>query len=764
MRNTGHRALTAGWTLWFTAIGDTVSADPAFAVRRVTGSLHAVTAPVSLGPLAPGHTVSIAIDHPGAVLRDDKGPTGPYLTTAQDAAHALAISHFTRKGPRRATPGAPAMLYADPAQTYRDNQAWQQAVAVPPVLPTPKVWQISGAATFPARLAAPRIGAGLAGEAVMARRLAAAGGKGLSFAVAIGPVAGEMSAEAYHLSIGTKGVALTGVSAAGVAYGLGALEQILRAARAHGGRLQALEINDAPRFPHRGLMIDVARNFREPSEIRRIIDLMAALRLNRLHLHLTDDEGWRLEIPALPELTTVGARRGHFTSGVKNNEGLPPAVGSGPDVHDRHGSGYFTGADYVGLLRYAAARHIEVIPEIDMPGHARAAIRAMAARDAAHPEEHGRFRLSDPDDTSHYVSAQGYTDNALDPSLPSSLRFVEVVVDELARLHDRAGVPLRRLHIGGDEVAAGAWQGSPAAKAQLAASGAVPALDPATPAGKAALWSAFFAKVLAVLAPRGIAATGWDELGVVPGTSTANPAFAKPGTTVQLWSNGAVEAGLDTRLLAAGYDLILSPASDLYLDMAQAPDPEEPGHDWARPLPLAQVFAYDPELAHPRAGGGQGHLLGIEATLFSETVRGGERLDRMLMPRLLAVAERAWAPQPAWAREADPERRKAAWREDWGRFSRQLGETALPALAERFAWRYRIPAPGAVVEGRMVRANVGWPGLTLHFERGARQASARSPVMSGPLMAGPVAAGRMTIVAVAPDGRTSAPTTIDAAP
>ena len=453
----------------------------------------------------------------------------------------------------------------------------------------------------------------------------------------------------------------------------------------------------------------------------------------------------------------MGARRGHFSDPSKGwNDRLPPAVGSGPDVHDRHGSGYFTGADYVDLLRYAAARHIEIIPEMDMPGHARAAVRAMAVREAAHPEEHGRYLLSDPGDTSHYLSPQGYSDNAMDIALPSALTFVETVVDELARLHARAGVPLRRMHIGGDEVAAGAWAASPAAKTQLAAAG----LDPASAEGKAALWTAFFAKVQAMLSPRGIKATGWDELGMIPGSPVANPALAKAGTVVQVWSNGAIAEGLDTRLRAAGYDIVLSPASDLYLDMAQSADPEEPGHDWVRPLPMALLHAYDPEDGAHRSQPLPGHILGIEATLFSETVRGNERLDRMLMPRLVAVAERAWAPRPGWAGESDPVRRQSAWQDDWGRFSRQLGESALPVVTRRLAWRYRIPAPGAVVERGQVLANAAWPGLSLHYERGARPVSAVSPVWTGPISA----EGKLTIIAVAPDGHASAPIITGTAP
>src|SRR5881628_3102806 len=138
--------------------------------------------------------------------------------------------------------------------------------------------------------------------------------------------------------------------------------------------LLAIRVVDAPRFGYRGFMLDVARNFHPKPVVLRTLDLLARYKLNVFHLHLTDDEGWRIELPSLPALTAVGARRGHT---LDSGTHLPPAFGSGPDVDRPWGSGFYSRADYVEILRYAAARHIEVIPEIEMPGHARAAIKSM---------------------------------------------------------------------------------------------------------------------------------------------------------------------------------------------------------------------------------------------------------------------------------------------------------------------------------------------------------------------------------------------------
>jgi hexosaminidase len=220
----------------------------------------------------------------------------------------------------------------------------------------------------------------LANEAALARSLfpASLPAGGAPLRLKVGTVAGQASPEAYSLTIrADSGIAIVGNSAAGVAYGLQTLRDLLPLPGAAESALPELAIVDAPRFGYRGFQLDVARNFHGKQTVFKWLDLMARYKLNTFHFHLTDDEGWRLEIAGLPELTSIGAVRGHSARpGVR----LQPAYGSGPDPRDAHGSGYFSRADYIEILRYAQARHIEVIPEFEMPGHARAAVQAMQAR------------------------------------------------------------------------------------------------------------------------------------------------------------------------------------------------------------------------------------------------------------------------------------------------------------------------------------------------------------------------------------------------
>lgn len=761
IRNAGKVPLAKGWTLWFNSIGDNAGADRDLPVHRIVGSLFAVDPAGGLPALQPGQSLTIPLDHPGSIPRDDKAPSMPYVVPSDDPGHPFVLKYYQKQGLRRETPGAPATLFTDPAVTFATNPDWSaiSGASIAPVLPEPRSWRRGATRWLVKGLGRPSFGPGLRVQAAFASRLPGAGRGRLPFRVEIDSRLMAVSSEAYELTIdqGT-GIRLKGATPAGVFYGLQSLDQILFTASQSDGSLllPTLEIRDAPRFAYRGLLIDVARNFRTPAEMRRVIDLMARFKLNRLHLHLSDDEGWRLAIPALPELTRIGARRGHA---VGMSDRLPPAFGSGPDVGKAPGSGFYSGAEYVALLRYAHARAITVVPEIDTPGHSRAAIVSMKARAAARPDEHGRYLLSDPGDRSVYQSPQGFSDNALDPGLGSADAFVETVLTELVRLHRAAGVPLKVMHIGADEVPAGAWQHSPAAQARLASIGDANG-------GHAALWNDWFDRVDAMLRRHGIDAMGWEELGLTAGGGgiAVNPHFAGRGMTVEVWNDLPGSEGLGNLLANAGYRVVLAPARSLYFDMAQAPDPSEPGHDWANILPLSGVFAFDPLTREPGVpmltDKGRANIAGIEGALFSETVTSTARLDHMLMPRLLALAERAWAPSPAWAGMTDGPA-AAARKTDFARFSKLLGDSILPYVESRFPnLAYSMPAPGVRIDGSALQANYAWPGVTLRYVHGTANPRPDSPVLTGTIPAD----GPVTIAAFTRAGRMSAPVTIGPLP
>lgn len=760
LSNAGKAPLGAGWWLYFSAIAGAVTGEQADGSRieQVNGTLYRLR-PGREQALAPGQSLRLQLQHEDALLLVDKAPQDPYLVFDTQPAQALAIADYRVLPPSRPEHfqlGDKRIDPVGPQALYERYAAWAEPPASAPaaLLPTPLRlrpgsgelrWQGMPAISAPAalraevalarRLLAPRLGGGLDG---------ALGKPGLQLALGTpAELGGLRSPEAYALNIDAReGVRIVGASAAGVARGLQSLRSLAEPidGAPRGLRLPVLRIEDEPRFAYRGLMLDVARNFQDKQTVLALIELMARYKLNKLHLHLSDDEGWRLEIAGLPELTAVGARRGHGSDPLAL---LPSAHGSGPDAADPHGSGFYSRTDYIEILRHAAAHHVQVIPEIDMPAHARAAVVAMEARHrrlaAAGDPRAAQYRLRDPGDRSVYRSAQQHNDNVMDPGLESTYAFIEHVLRELARLHATAGVPLQLMHVGGDEQPAGAWSASPASQALIRARGL---------AGSAGLWDYFFERVATIVQRHGAALAGWEELGARRervGTAELlrpNPRFLGRDLTLYVWNNLSGAEDLAYRLANAGYRTVLAPATHLYFDMAHLRHPEEPGHNWAAYADLDTVFALQP-LDMLAASGVAGQALepaarariaGLQGTLFSETMRTPARIEQLLMPRMLALAERAWAAAPAWEGEADAARAAALRQRDLARFMHQLGRQELARLdRDGPALNYRIAPPGLKrVDGRVL-ANHQLPGFTLRYTSDGSEPHAGSRVVTGPI-------------------------------
>ncbi|MBV9528449.1 family 20 glycosylhydrolase, partial [Sphingomonas sp.] len=264
------------------------------------------------------------------------------------------------------------------------------------------------------------------------------GAAGPELRIRVNPT-GRAKPESYSLTASHGMITVAAADASGARYALESLAQ--EAARGQ-GLLRPIEIEDAPRFGFRGLEIDLARNFHSKAEILKLIEQMGRYKLNTIHLHLGDDEGWRLAIARFPELTEVGGYRCWDPSETRC---LLPELGSGPD-RDTPVNGFLTRADYIDILKAARARGITVIPSFDMPGHSRAAIHSMEVRyhrliALGRKAEAERFRLLEPGDTTQYRSVQNYNDNTLNVCLDSTYRFIDAVMDDIAALHAAAGVP-----------------------------------------------------------------------------------------------------------------------------------------------------------------------------------------------------------------------------------------------------------------------------------------------------------------------------------
>jgi hexosaminidase len=773
-----------GWAIYFNAVHEPLpgTVQGGVAIERVTGDLQRIVPGAGFPGVAPGETARFEYLTP-LLTNLSFAPVGPYVVFDEAPAQGRPITDYVavpfERSPQH---GRDPRVVTPQAQYALDAAARDVPVeALPPVFPTPLSLQKREGelrlVALPSVEAPPelRAEAAFVGE-YLRPFFARPGVKGTPpLRLETGKIEGQDSPEAYELVVDpTEGIRIRGASPAGVFYGLQSLRCLLPVAPtpAKGVTLPALAIVDAPRFGYRGFMLDVARNLHPKASVLRTLDLMARYKLNVFHFHLTEDEGWRVEIPSLPELTAVGARRGHT---LDSSLFLPPAYGSGPDVDRPYGSGFFSRADYVEILKYAAARHIEVIPELEMPGHARAAIKAMEARfralsAAGDAEGAKRYLLSDPEDRSEYTSAQLYHDNVMNPALASTYAFVERVVQDLVEIHREAGVPLRNLHMGGDEVPGGVWERSPAAAAFLKEKGLGSVDD---------LWYAFYSRVAEILKAHGLPLSGWEEIGLrktrLDGQPKMipNPGFAERGWRAYVWNNavGGGAEDLAYRMANAGYDVVLCPVSNLYLDLAWNQNPEETGLDWGGYVDLRKPFEFIPfdyyrNVRLDRHGRpvdpsvllgkdrltdyGRSHILGIQGNLWSETLNGEGKLDYKLVPKIFGLAERAWAKEPDWARETDEGKSASLFRDAWSVFVNVLGKRELPRLdRESPPWNYRIPKPGLKVADGQVRTSLEIPGFALRYTTDGSEPTAESREVKGPI---PVA-GDVRVAAFDTNGR-----------
>ncbi|WP_369035588.1 MULTISPECIES: beta-N-acetylhexosaminidase [Streptomyces] len=463
-----------------------------------------------------------------------------------------------------------------------------------------------------------------------------------------------LDAEEYRLAIAPHGIHLQGGSPAGVFWGAQTLRQLLgpdafRRAPLPGRtwRLPLTEIRDAPRFAWRGLMLDVARHFMPKEGVLRYLDLMAAHKLNVFHFHLTDDQGWRVEIKRYPKLTEVGSWRARTKFGHR----------ASPLWEEKPHGGFYTQDDIREIVAYAAERHITVVPEIDVPGHSQAAI-------AAYPEL-GNTDVIDTASLSVWDN-WGISHNVLAPT-DNTLRFYEGVFEEVLDLF-----PGEFIHIGGDECAKEQWRESPTAQARIEELGV---------GDEDGLQSWFIRHFDTWLTARGRRLIGWDE--ILEGGLA-------PGAAVSSWRGyaGGITAA------RGGHDVVMCPEQQVYLDHRQHGGADEPVPiGYVRTL--EDVFRFEP--VPPELGPEEArHVLGAQANLWTEVMEDTGRVDYQAFPRLVAFAEVAWSALPAPAERdfADFERRMTA---HYGRLD-ALGVGYRPPAGPH-PWQRRPGVLGRPIEG-----------------------------------------------------------------
>ena len=551
--------------------------------------------------------------------------------------------------------------------------------------------------------------------------------------------------ESYHLVVSGGGIEITGGGKPGVFYAVQSLMRLIdhQYYNSPGDEIaiQYAEVRDQPRFQYRGVHFDVSRNFHPKEDVKRLIDQLAFYKLNVLHLTLTNDEGWRIEIPGLEELTEVGSLRGHTTTEADR---LFPAYGSGPiaDPDYSRGSGYYSREDFIEILEYARDRYIEIIPEIDIPGHARAAIVAMRARyekyaAAGEMEKAEEFLLHDANDTSRYVSAQNYSDNVICVCMDSPYAFIDKVLAEMVDMYEEAGCSLNTLHCGGDELPHGSWFGSPICQQFIAETEGLK--------DASELHALFLVRLLEITGRYGIKLAGWEEVTLESdekghNTTAINYDLVGSQLVPYVWNSvwGWGREDMAYRLANLGYPLVMCNSMALYFDMAYNRDPLEPGLTWSGTVDTRDVFAFepldmfsmaetdvegnrlDPDYVAARERlkpGAEANILGIQGQIWCETINTRDRLDYMVFPKLLALSERAWSRQPQWV-DAGEVARQEVFDAAWNNFVNRVGQVEMPILDQMFEGvNYRIPLPGVMLEGNEIVTNNRFPGIEVSWSQ-----------------------------------------------
>ena len=756
-----------GWRLYFSYPRTVLSVtDQQVTFKNVNGEFCMLYPATGFTSIKPGDKAVVKYIAKGKSFSYTDAPSGLYLVWDHDPEQAIPIKQYTIN----AVPQKEAkLLKKSSALQYEINKRIQQVQtdSLPLFIPTPvKVSADNGMFNLnretvigfdslfinEAKMAQSDIELALGSRPVLSNRK----GNSISFKKVTG-----LSKEAYRISIRPKEINIEASYPAGAFYAFQSIKQLFPVnvwrSPKNSLELKAATIEDAPRFSYRSLMLDVARNFQTKAEVLKVIDLLALYKINTLHFHLTDDEGWRLEIPTLPELTTVGANRGH-TSHEKNR--LLPAYGSGAIAGNQPGSGYYSKTDFIEILKYASARHIQVIPELETPGHARAAIKAMYARYVrlsreGKQQEAVKYLLQDTSDRSVYRSVQGYHDNVMNVALPSVYRFIEELVEQVQAMYREAKAPLNTIHLGGDEVPAGVWQGSPAALALMKQDSNVKTTDD--------FWYYYLSKVNDILQSKKLYLSGWEEVAMrktkLDGKKLyiPNPDFANKGFHAYVWNNvwGWGMEDLAYRLANAGYKVVLSPVTNFYFDLAYEKDADEPGLYWGGYLNEEKPFYFNPfdyyKTAKETPDGkkvdikifekkerltdyGRSNIVGLQAQIWSEKVSSPAALEYMLLPKLLGFAERAWASEPAWAIDADSLTQQRSYEKAWSLFVNKMAASELPRL-DYFAggFQYRIPPPGISVQQGMLMANSYYPAFKIHYTTDGAEPSLKSPVYEAPV-------------------------------
>jgi hexosaminidase len=766
LKNTSGTKIDAGWKLYFNTVFLPVPAtvtNPGLAITHLQGDFFVLEGTNKTPALAPGEEIKVEYRSEEPYLKNAFAPEALIFLKA-DGAHFevkdYSVKAFTTEQLAEMTKGTPLPIPIA-SELYDRNQGLNllPKSELPPFLPTPKSWKYTSEA-----LNIKNAELNVKGnskfdkesrfllETIETHYKPQVSASEAPIKIQLEMVS-DLPEEAYRIKILGREVVIEASHEKGAFHGVQSFLALMPAEFWAGSSeeliLPQIEIEDFPAYGYRGFFLDVARNFQPKSQILKILDMMSFYKLNVFHFNMVNDEGWRLEIPGLPELTEFGARRGFSEH---ETEFLWPYYGSGADPENSPtGTGFYTVKEFQEILTYAKARNIEVIPEFGVPAHSRAAIRAMEKRyqtflKAGKTEEALQYRLAEDNDSSTYLSAQNFKGNTACVCQESTYAFYEKLVVEVKAMFEEADVELKNWHSGGDEVPKGVWTDSELCNEFIAKNPQYKTSD---------LIDYFRFRAAQILKKHGLEMGGWEEIGqthqgdeVIP-----NPKFADQNWRLYAWNAVAGWGGEDMayKLANAGYPVVICSSANFYFDLAYDWDANERGHTWSGVTDLYQAWKTVPGklyLSHDLTiegrewdwetvaknftqltPEGRKNIIGVSGQVWTETITSSEMLEYYMFPKMLGYIERAWVGDPSWSEAMTVAEMKAKRTHEFNVFANTVGQREIPRLESIFGgFSQHVPKPGAVEKNGMIYVNVQTPGLIIRYTQDGSEPTVDSPI------------------------------------
>ena len=752
IKNISKQPLAADWQFFFNQFSRKVTLPSGCPVdiEEVSTTYYRMKPNANYKPLAAGDSLVVEMVMEGALINKNYVPAGGHVVMGGDMAHPSAVaikcSPLDQPGQWRdhkAYPDGNYMYsYNAAINGFGDGYTGNDY----DIFPTPKQVDIEDGFTTVGSLVTIKTGKmfqwggyrrakNLLTEELKKRGIYATSGQNTVIRLLLDKKL-STNREYYSLRVHDGKITILGASQAGLMNGVMTLVSALDHSKGH--RLQNCFVIDWPDLGYRGFMLDIARNFvTSPADLKRFIDLLSYYKINYVQFHFTDDEAWRLEIPGFPELTQVASRRGCTLD--ENGHLAQIFDGNGnPDDKTQSANGYLTRAEFIDFLKYAWNHGVRVIPEIETPGHARAAIVAMKNRAMSNPAAE-QFRLWDEKNTSVYTSAQGYHDNVLNVASDDVYRFIDRVVEQLQLMYKEAGLKLEVVHLGGDEVAHGAWEHSPDVQALMQREGLKTQHE---------VSEYYIKRISALLEARKIRIAGWQEV-ALDHNDAFNAVMTPRVAGVNAWSTIGSRSEVPYRLANDGYPVILSNVTNFYMDMGYSWHQDEQGLHWGgkvdefdswsalptniyasartavdgAPIDVSTASAGKVALERPQ------NVIGVQAQLWGETLRNFDQIQYLVLPKAMGMSERAWNVAPEWSKNlAD----NAAYNEARHQYNLKIGTRELPLLKSK-GYNFRIGPPGIKVVDGMLLINTQYPGEMVTYTLDGSEPAIDSPRWTEPV-------------------------------